>query len=700
MEEMAANLLKITRVSVAPAENTESKYDITVMWRMVAASQTDFLWLVLLDDDKTISSKKVSGKARREMISFESPKPDTQYYVMVSDEETSANTVSDMVEVFFKSYTGVRGSFNGTDLQLSWDAPDEDITYGQCVIRSDNNDEAPYASQVFARYERCIERRLLTGNYDPNAALQATVTPYRTSMSSGPDVLSGWFFLKTPEINLVSVKEEDGGALTIRATYTHGYSGDAWSGVEAQAFLMLESNVLAKSTVAPATGTLEWKLGKDALSVSLEDCRLHLYLLNSNCISYIQGASNIISLRRPSVESVVVSENGTTVTWTYDSSHNTKFHIAGPDGKSIVTSGYSCFFENVADRDFAYSVKADNGLPSVAKCAFANGYYPGERGWRLHKGKYSETKIEFGMADAFKEPLSEPLAVGAFSLSVKGIFSIDTKTEITQDDFDEWMMVLLDKQIKVSAFYEMRQCIARTAGCDAETLLYIYAGLSPQSRSVMIAPGFTVKVEVAAYNVPNVQTAAGHVKGSVSRYPVSLSKSGILSVNPFAERLVGGWLPFETDAAERVSISGELDFLAATLQHPYACLWYPPHFQKCDEPSSPYYSDNIVLLSAASPDVLKESVVQLNQNPTKPLTAASAVWKGRASVWLEHIIWLNGQPLTVPVGLSLHELCQTYLGQAATERTNVTRQSFEDMYPVHEASEELILLSGDHVNWA
>lgn len=203
----------------------------------------------------------------------------------------------------------------------------------------------------------------------------------------------------------------------------------------------------------------------------------------------------------------------------------------------------------------------------------------------------------------------------------------------------------------------------------AETLFYNY-GLRAEQGCVDLRPGMTLRAEYETYQflggaVPDQAYLNGYVASASADYQVASyggSGSWLIGFDRFLATIAAaGGLTVPTPAFSQRKMQGAggvIDTLYAQFRRPFVRLVYPTSFQSQAATGTPYPEYNAVLLAASRLDALEAATTNIRNGLEAGAEVALLYFRGRTTLTAGVQVWLDGQPLSVPLGTTVANLLE------------------------------------------
>lgn len=226
--------------------------------------------------------------------------------------------------------------------------------------------------------------------------------------------------------------------------------------------------------------------------------------------------------------------------------------------------------------------------------------------------------------------------------------------------------------------------IAEVMPMTFEELLFYHYGFDQEQGYIDLQPGMRLRVDYQNYQfvAPSDPTAINGFVGSGSSfyqvhrymYPTATGAKYRLGFDGFLSRI---HLLVSSEAAQG-GAGGIVDLLDPAYRRPYYRLFYP---KQISNSTGHIGAERVaVLIGADSLDEMgKATAKYLNNNGELPNTDKSVgfYFRGRATVIPEISVFVNEQPLFVPVGTTVRQLMERY-----------------DNIPVDQPGQDLVRLQG------
>jgi hypothetical protein len=195
-------------------------------------------------------------------------------------------------------------------------------------------------------------------------------------------------------------------------------------------------------------------------------------------------------------------------------------------------------------------------------------------------------------------------------------------------------------------------------------ILPLTYGLVPNSRYVDLAPGMNLVVDYSSFlylSAPSVSIGALNAfsgAGSV-RFRLRRRADGTIGFNAFTDMLRSWTIKFNTPN----QVAGLSDLEAAGATANFVRLVYPAQMQNTNQitVTQPSANLNPVLLFASSLANMEQATKNFLQSSSPGAAGQMVFFSGRAAIYPEIVVSLNGSPTPVPLGTTLADLVNTML---------------------------------------
>jgi hypothetical protein len=183
-------------------------------------------------------------------------------------------------------------------------------------------------------------------------------------------------------------------------------------------------------------------------------------------------------------------------------------------------------------------------------------------------------------------------------------------------------------------------------------------GLSSDGRYVDLNPGMTLVVDYGSYQYLGVGTSPpgkrnAYAGAGTTRYRVRRRSDGTIGFNAFNDATRS----FTVDTIQPNQIAGLWDLEAAGATANYVRLIYPASLQNTTDTSNlPNAAQNPVLLYASSIENLETATSNYVSGGDPGNTGTVAFFSGRAAIYPEIVVNVNGFPTPVPIGTTLTDV--------------------------------------------
>lgn len=722
----AASNITITFVEVNKGEG--GAYTLDAQWRTTYAppAQENF-WMWVMSNGELVANEAVQFTADCGTMTFTPNDIKQRYTFGVSESETEYRfDICNPVDLLFDTYTGLIGDFDGQQSIVKWDKHSRNIHFGESLTQVHPPIfEYPFVSEKVGRFVREYNFAVNPADYDEVSAVYVSLTPCIDTISRGPTVNSGLFFLATPKITRFDMLE-NGGAFKVIVYFTLPYEGEVWKKMIDDGEMMVQLAVITqddeivserravKDCSLPLGGNVfEWVFSVNFQSV--ENSRLAIYLCTQTTRSSLRTADNTIALSRPVLEKPVATPAGVALKWTFPPTPGVMFTIAdGTDSWETSWKEFLITDKTLTDINADYTVWAGIGPKSHPIGPFAVGFYPLAGGGMrfFDKGHNQQEPITMNIGDGFfAAPITSAIELQPLNISTEGIFTIEQNLPISREIVASWMTELFAKGMTPSGYYRMRGWLARLAAHSDGDRLFCYANMTADGRVAELFPGAILAIEPAHFQFQSSKDAednAGHAKGAPSRYHISLKEieSGTaLSFDSFVDFIEPTWMPFMAEPGLTSRWAGTVDFFLETLRLPYACICYPLHFQLSTEQPTLSAGHNAVILFASTLAELREVAATVTITPTTPIRLPHIICHSRAAITLMHSVTVNGKPVRIPIGTTLGELLHPYERLFGDNGIRMRRYAAQGLAPVclewfeSDKIGSIVMLDGDEVEY-
>ena len=259
-----------------------------------------------------------------------------------------------------------------------------------------------------------------------------------------------------------------------------------------------------------------------------------------------------------------------------------------------------------------------------------------------------------------------------------------TATDISTLEADyQTFLTLLESQttgLIPGALNVVKIRIAERLPMTIDRLLYYYYGLDTTNGAVDLQGGMRLRVDYQNYQFvhPADKTAnTGFVSSGSAYYhlnsslaPTSTGISSQLSFDPFLLTVQ----PFVKSDIATLGASGIIDVFGAGYEQPYFRLIYPSQLsevasQGTERVPTLVGAPTLTALNTATGDFQDSGVV-----PTTGTDLNVFSFRGRATVIPEIAVFIQGQPVFVPLGTTLRQLCEQSVGVPAALPSQVLSQ--------------------------
>lgn len=233
-----------------------------------------------------------------------------------------------------------------------------------------------------------------------------------------------------------------------------------------------------------------------------------------------------------------------------------------------------------------------------------------------------------------------------------------------KNDFVSFLAALESRGLRPGGLLLVQQALANALPLTfAETVLYRH-GLDPERRAVDLQPGMRLRIESQARQFVGAEEREQLLNGFVGTGATVAEV--VAGLDPSGAR-VTGFNPFLATMRPMVEGNaggggGVIDLQARGFARPYCRLFYPPSFPGSDSAGFAGFEKNAALLAADSyADLEAATALYIGQGDFEGLrNASAATFRGRVAVTPEIRVFLDGNPVWVPVGTTLRQLASTF----------------------------------------
>ena len=178
------NKIDILYAKVLPGKES-GKYNVASAWQTqesAGPAYTGKYHMAVTNLGGTVFENDIDGK--KGVLEGVKLTPDDSYSLVVTALQ-EGNDVQAKIQILADTYHSVSGRYDGKMLELSWCAPNAQITMGECVITTDNGGTFAYKIPQFVRGTEIPLKERFIGE---NALLTVTLKPYIVNSSEGPEI--------------------------------------------------------------------------------------------------------------------------------------------------------------------------------------------------------------------------------------------------------------------------------------------------------------------------------------------------------------------------------------------------------------------------------------------------------------------------------------------------------------------------------
>ncbi len=180
----------------ATAEHGEGGYCVSAYWKTQESPQTYqgsyHMEITSLSGTLAfVDTEKKSGKISNLKLDLEN------FYIL----KVTADGKSDEAPLLLHTYQNARGNYDGSVLKLAWDAPNDAIGFGRCIVTVEHGGSFTYD---IPPYVRGMELPMKEELYGENIVLSVSLLPFSSQISGGPvvtlpDLYSSRYIVKEAE---------------------------------------------------------------------------------------------------------------------------------------------------------------------------------------------------------------------------------------------------------------------------------------------------------------------------------------------------------------------------------------------------------------------------------------------------------------------------------------------------------------------
>jgi hypothetical protein len=206
--------------------------------------------------------------------------------------------------------------------------------------------------------------------------------------------------------------------------------------------------------------------------------------------------------------------------------------------------------------------------------------------------------------------------------------------------------------------------IATSLPLNYTQILPLTYGLVPEKRYIDLAPGMNLVVDFGSYqylSAPTVPIGALNAYAGVgtTRFRLRRRLDGTIGFNAFADLLRSWTITFNNPN----QVAGLCDLEAAGATANFVRLVYPAQMQNTNQINTTKPSANLnpVLLFASSLANMEQATTNFFQSYSPGSAGQMVFFSGRAAIYPEIVISLNGVLTPVPLGTTVADLVNTAL---------------------------------------
>ena len=178
------NKIDIQYAKVSPGK-VDGTYNIESKWQTqesAGPAYTGKYHMAVTNLGGTVSDSDIDGKTG--VLEAVELSPEDNYTLVVKTLQ-EGNDVQATIQILADTYRSVTGRYDGKTIELSWCAPNVQITKGECVIKPDNGGTFAYEIPQFVHGTDIPLKERFIGE---NSVLTVTLKPYIVNSSEGPEV--------------------------------------------------------------------------------------------------------------------------------------------------------------------------------------------------------------------------------------------------------------------------------------------------------------------------------------------------------------------------------------------------------------------------------------------------------------------------------------------------------------------------------
>lgn len=727
---MTVNEIRITRAETIEYQSQQIK--IHLLWEVngqSGAGYTGDYTAVLLKGNTEVALWNFTDDMgfQDAMVQFDGVKEDTKYRLLLRISDPEGVIQSRKVDVINRTFDGVWGVYDGTEVRIFWNYADIRVQKGCYELDFSNG---KYISDVFDSSSGmlCLGPEIFASM---KAGEYVSVTLKRTdgeivSIGLGSEVLR--FNATGAEIhsgNLAAVAGGEEVSLGIQSLYQDLTDGRLSFFYKDKRMWDIDPVKL----VANQAGcyTCKVTVPSQILDTSvLKKCKVRLTVKYGAAETAIAGTADTLALHTPDILIRDVLPKGLSCRVEMPETDMLPYAFAVKADAYSRTVGYG---------DFLCETSGDGQAGRVCVCAkyrigtveqtgpyseevllLAAGYYPRkDEAGKLYVQYCMEqtaagenslllpAKLTAGLeGDISNAPICLHKTDAGYQLSIQ-------TAQVCTPDAMEQFLLKLEGKLPPYAVYTIRDMVLRLAGIAAEDTANLLCGWKKELRRSYICPGMALKVATASYMgqyASQVPAAAGFVNVSAAYYSVTMDEKDDCLV---FDRFISGMaqnMTVSTSAAGDTRlkyINGIQDLSAGNARQPYYSILYPTELMSAETPESASAADHVLLLASDRYSDLKQKLELLDANPSliHSVQLLKFMVLGRSTLSLCIRVYCDKEALYVPVGTTLGDVL---VGRGIHSvdgvrmyRNDAAGRKREVFLHVTDGTENIILIGGDSI---
>lgn len=713
---MAINSITITQVNVSYSANDPTKYDLKVFWTQDESAQSTLsnYWLIIYKNMKEDSKISFTGAGSYSFTELSFNLQDR--YEVALTASTTKCTPCNKVSLLFDTYKNIGAEYTNSNIKLTWEQISA-ITIGRAIFQSEGY---PSRSYIIPGDVRHINIDISDIDLKSKTLWKCSLLPAKTETSWGPVPDEITFYVETAKLLSVDVE-----STKIKILYTLSDTAYAKKEKIYAKIVLLDGDKTVFSTkqaiVSEQTDKqflIEAHVTDEFVAANLSLFKLAVYIGTENAMNITITGENCTPLSVPALTFDYVDGKKVELSWKHEADGCTGYTVY-KNGAVLSDKIYEkkCLVDAADVLNDNLVVSPDygsiRGVPSPSVKVFREGFYPSDDGFCFYANEYGEGITSVTLSRTiFEDNLTGEVSNRAFSIRPEGAgckLSFDRNIEYQSEDFDSFLNKLFEEKLTVFGYYEIKNILSRIVSTDSEKALYIYASMKKDALYADVVPGTILRAETAVYQRQlgvREDDSIGYIYNAVARYPVTLGDTGGMDVLEFGKYigfLAGSYMGAGApDDPTRYNYGGQIDLFNINVRQPFMRILYPSAIPDSHEPGTPYASKNVLLLTAATLEIL-----QINTKAERTeITTPYVVLRGRSTVVSEITVFVNDSPTLVELGTKLDELLNRYSCSDSSLGIRMFRETGADVGLVEvflnlndrgSYAKDLALLPGDKI---